>query len=94
MPALVTTDWLAILQVTVLTPARYRLDGLVVALRPRRVFLDLEIDGGGHDGRFDSHRTRNLGLGVLRLSERDVLAGVSLTDRLRAMDLALPKKAG
>ncbi len=86
VPALVTQEWLLLLQVCVLTPARYRLDGLVVVLRPRRVFLNLEIDGQGHDERFDKQRTRALGLGVVRLSEQDVLSGVGLTERLRNRD--------
>jgi len=92
VPALVTPDWLMILQVSVLTPRPYRLDGLVLALRPRRVFLDLEVDGQAHNPRFDEQRTRDLGLATLRLTERDVLADIPLTERLRAQGFALPKR--
>lgn len=91
VPALVTKDWLMILQVSLLTPKRYRLDGLVLALRPRRVFLNLEVDGGAHNARFDDQRRRDLGLATLRLSEQDVLADLPLTERLRAQGFALPK---
>ena len=92
VPALATPDWLMILQVTVRTPTRYTMDGLVVVLRPYRAFINLEYDGRGHDPRFDAKRTRDLGLVTLRLSERDVLDDIPLTRRLQALGYCLPGK--
>jgi hypothetical protein len=85
MPALITDDWLLIPQVTVLTPATYTLDALLVVHRPHRTFIDLEIDGPGHAGSNDPRRAAHLQMPSLRLTERDVLANISLTDRLRGL---------
>jgi len=83
VPALGTRDWLMIPQVTVRTPRPYVMDGLVIVLRPRKVILNLEYDGRGHDPRWDAQRTSDIGLPTLRLSEADVLADIPLSERIR-----------
>lgn len=85
VPALATRDWLMIPQVAVRTPRLYVMDGLVFVLRPRRVIINLEYDGKGHDARWDAQRTRAIGLLTLRLTEQDVLADIPLAERIRAM---------
>lgn len=85
MPALVTKDWLLIPQVTVLTPAKFTLDCLVVVQHPHRTFIDLEVDGSGHDSSEDKRRHDCLGMPTLRLTEAQVLSSVGLTEHLREL---------
>jgi hypothetical protein len=90
LPALVTPEWLLIPQVTVLSPWRYTMDGLLVVQQPRRTFINLEIDGRGHDHSGDTERTARLSMPTLRITENEVLENVSLTTRLRAIGYCLP----
>ncbi len=90
-PALVTADWLLVFQVLVLTPRRYRLDGLLLVTKPRRTFLDLEIDGKGHDPEFDLARQVDLAMPTVRLPWFELMKGPSLTERLRALGYCLPR---
>ena len=61
-------------QVTLQTrKGQYRLDALVcVKVGQRRFWVDIEIDGGGHDAKFDLQRQRILGLPTLRFNEADL----------------------
>jgi putative transcriptional regulator len=84
-PVLVTRDWILFPQVTIATPVTYTVDALLVVHSPRRVYLDLEVDGKGHDSTWDATRELALGLVKLRLSEAEVLAQIPLLERLRAL---------
>lgn len=61
-------------QVTVQTrQGIYRLDALVCIYTSRnRIWCDLEVDGQGHDPRFDLERQRALGLPTVRLNTEDL----------------------
>lgn len=63
------TDWLLWPQVTLdARQAYYRLDALAkVCMGDLSLWLDLEIDGEGHDSQFDQRRSLHLGLPTLRL---------------------------
>lgn len=53
----------------------YRLDALVCVRTPNqpRYFVDLEIDGDGHVGRFDAEREGRLRLPTIRLKEAELV---------------------
>lgn len=52
----------------------YRMDALVgLRLGNKRVWLDLEIDGAGHDGTFDAEREERLGLVTVRVCKAELL---------------------
>ncbi len=89
--ALVTDDWLMTFQVYVLTPRRYRLDGLILVREPQRTHLYFEIDGNGHDPAFDLERDTALGMRAVRIPAAELLTGPSLTERLRAMGFCRPR---
>ena len=63
-------------QVTVSTGrAQFRLDALACLRRGRhRYWLNLEVDGEGHDCAYDSYRQSLLGLQALRLTPADLAA--------------------
>jgi transcriptional regulator with XRE-family HTH domain len=53
--------------------AYYRLDALVcIKTAKERIWLDVEIDGRGHDATYDAERQARLQLPVLRLTTEDV----------------------
>jgi transcriptional regulator with XRE-family HTH domain len=87
--ALITNDWLLFPQVTVTTPKTFTIDALLVLPHPSPTYIDLEIDGPGHNYSEDETRTNHLGMPTIRLNEREILANVPLLRRLRA--LAYPK---
>jgi hypothetical protein len=68
--------FLAFPQLSVMTRhGIYRLDVLVgVMVEQSRVWINLEIDGGGHDNRYDLERQRNLDLPTARLTEQELKA--------------------
>jgi transcriptional regulator with XRE-family HTH domain len=63
-------------QVSLRTPrCVYRLDALVCVVRGRRrEWIDLEVDGPGHDAHYDLMRQRTLGLTTLRLGREQLRA--------------------
>ena len=76
-------EFLIFPQVTLLTTGRaYRLDGLVGVRCPvQKIWLDLEIDGAGHDFEFDLQRAYHLRLPTLRLG-REELSSPNLLGRV------------
>ena len=92
-PALVTHDWLMVFQVSVQTPKRYRMDGLLLVLEPQRTHINVEIDGLTRDSASDRERELALGMMTLRIPADELLKGPSLTERLRALGFCLPKAA-
>ena len=73
-------------QPTVETRGRYyRLDALVCYRHDRRrLWVDLEIDGLGHDSAFDDERQNFLGLRTVRLSPSDLISEEFLENLERA----------
>jgi transcriptional regulator with XRE-family HTH domain len=94
LPALVTRDWLLIPQVPLLTPTPFTLDGLLLVQQPRRTFLNLEIDGEGHNAKRDEFRTKRLKLPTLRLKPDDLHANLGLTQHLHQMHYCTPRPGG
>jgi len=91
MPAIVTADWLMVPQVGIQTPRRrYRMDGLIVVLHPRRIFVDWEFDGTGHNHKWDGDRNRDISLPVIRVREEDLKTDPGITHHLRKMGLCRP----
>jgi transcriptional regulator with XRE-family HTH domain len=74
---------LAFPQLTVLARGRqYRLDGLLgLKVNRQKVWINLEIDGLGHENRFDEERATNLGLPSIRLTSKEL----SSPDALRLL---------
>lgn len=89
-PVLVTPDWVLAFQVYVLTPQRYRMDGLLIVNNPRRTTFNLEVDGKGHNAVDDAKRARAIDLPTLRIPNSDLIKGPSITERLRAIGFCLP----
>lgn len=57
----------------------YRLDALLgVMVGQRRVWVNLEIDGDGHVGKFDAERQDRLGLLTVRIATEELVAGRAL----------------
>jgi len=74
--------------------AYFRLDALAcVRARRDRCWLNLEIDGEGHDGQFDQERQLLLGLPTIRLSASEVASPnlLSLLDGKLAHVVGLPR---
>jgi DNA-binding XRE family transcriptional regulator len=69
-----TWDWLLWPQVTIdARQAYYRLDALAKVQRNGEShWLNLEIDGEGHDSEFDHRRARHLGLPTVRLKRAEL----------------------
>lgn len=79
-------------QLTVIArSAVYRLDALLgLRVGRSRIWIDLEIDGVGHEARFDAEREQRLDLPAVRVSTielRDVDIYELLEDKLRANKL-------
>ena len=77
-------------QLTVLASKgrHFRLDALVgVRLKHRRVWVNLEIDGSGHDNHGDDERQKLIGLPTVRINDADLRKGVEsvLEDKLTAL---------
>lgn len=89
-PALVTPYWIMFFQVTVLTPKRYRMDALVLVLKPTPTFINLEVDDKWHVRELDEERARAIGLYTIRIPASEVLTGPTVTERLRAHGFCLP----
>lgn len=91
-PALITRDWVMLFQVWMMAGGRrWRLDGLLLVLEPRRTFINLEVDGLGHDPREDERRASALGMATLRIDGKDLMGGPSLTERLQALGYCQPR---
>ena len=85
-PVLVTPDYLITFQVGVQTRwQRHRMDGLAVVLKPQRVFIDVEADEEGHNEARDAKREEELGLVTIRFTERELLAGATVGEKIRAL---------
>ncbi len=89
-PALITDHWILVFQVWVVTPRRYRMDGLLLVLEPQPTFLNLEVDDRSHDPALDEERARAIGLYTVRIPGHELMRGPSLTERLRALGFCLP----
>lgn len=71
----------------------YILDALAcVRSGPRRLWANVEIDGGGHDGEFDHLRQEHLGLPTLRLRKADLAAPQALRNVEKRLLELLEKK--
>lgn len=91
-PALVTKDYILFFQVNVLTPTRYRMDGLLIVLEPQRVPINLEIDGRLRDPFRDAERAKAIGLYTIRIKGSELFNGPTLLERLRQHGFCLPKE--
>lgn len=91
-PALVTREWVMLFQVWVVARGRWRMDCLVLVREPQPAFINVEVDGNGHNPSEDERRTRALGMPTLRIPGHELLKGPSLTERLRAMGFCLPRR--
>ena len=89
-PVLVTPDWIMFFQIIVLTPKRYRMDALVLVMKPRPTFINLEVDDKWHVRELDEERARAIGLYTIRIPSSEVLTGSTVTERLRAHGFCLP----
>ena len=69
--------------------AYFRLDATLCMRDGRqRVWMNIEIDGAGHDGEFDAERQRLLGMPTIRLDRQALLTEdlvTMLATRLRAV---------
>ncbi len=82
VPALVTERYLAILQVSVLTPHLYTMDALLCVIHEgKRYFFALEIDGPGKPPP-DIRREQALGMPIIRFTKDEVLRGVTIGSKL------------
>ena len=78
LPCLEMTEhgWLLFPQLTVDTRrAIYRLDVLVCCrIRYGRIWINVEVDGSGHESRFDQQRQADLGLPTVRIDTADLMS--------------------
>lgn len=82
VPALVAKRWLAILQVTVLTPVSYTMDALICVIHNgTRYFFAMEIEGPGKPPP-DPKRDKALGMRIIRFTQDEILRGVGINDKL------------
>lgn len=74
-------EFLAFPQLTVLARGRvYRLDSLFgFKVGKTKVWLNVEIDGAGHDVHRDLERERDLGLLAVRITDRDLQARLAMS---------------
>lgn len=84
VPALVTEGYIVILQVSMLTPTLYTVDGLGCTFHNgQRFHFAVEFDGPAKPPP-DPRRTKAIGIPILRFTEDEILAGVTISAKLEA----------
>jgi len=82
VPALVTERYIVILQVSMLTPNLYTVDGLGCTFHNgQRHHFAVEFDGPGKPPP-DPQRDKALGMPILRFTKAELLAGVTISAKL------------
>lgn len=82
VPALVTERYIVILQVTMLTPVQYTVDGLGCTFHEgQRFHFAVEFDGPAKPPPCP-RRDKALGIPILRFTTKEILAGVTISAKL------------